>query len=162
IRTATGAVIIFIIFETTINTSVIEQDHLVEIGRLYLIAVSGKQRHFLKNWSTIHRCFNIQLPRFSGSKRDWNAFWAILKSNIDEQLISNVMKFNYLQQTLTGEAKQNPGSSHDSDEGNFRDPGSSDDSDIAIFGRAGFRIIRNRINPAGYPKMHDSDPMSSV
>ncbi|VDO85977.1 unnamed protein product [Heligmosomoides polygyrus] len=32
----------------------------------------------------------------------------------------------------------------------------------AIFDRAGFRIIRNRINPAGYPKMHDSDPMSTV
>ncbi|VDO96293.1 unnamed protein product [Heligmosomoides polygyrus] len=34
--------------------------------------------------------------------------------------------------------------------------------DIAIFGRAGFRIIRNRINRAGYPKMRDSDPMSTA
>ncbi|VDP63658.1 unnamed protein product, partial [Heligmosomoides polygyrus] len=48
----------------------------------------------------------LQLPRFSGSKRDWDAFWAIFKSNIDEQPISTMMKFNYLLQALTGEAKQ--------------------------------------------------------
>lgn len=31
--------------------------------------------------------------------------------------------------------------------------------DNAIFVRAGFRITRNWINPTGYPKTHDSDPM---
>lgn len=29
-----------------------------------------------------------------------------------------------------------------------------DNSDVARFGPAEFRIIRSRINPTGYPKMH--------
>ncbi|KAK6021475.1 zinc knuckle, partial [Ostertagia ostertagi] len=48
----------------------------------------------------------LQLPRFSGNKREWDAFWAVFKANIEDQPIPLMMKYNYLLQTLTGEARQ--------------------------------------------------------
>lgn len=55
----------------------------------------------------------------------------------------------------------------DSDDGNFRWTEFSDDSDNAILVRGGnailvFRVIQNRVSPAGYPKMHGAYPMSST
>ncbi|EPB72220.1 integrase core domain protein [Ancylostoma ceylanicum] len=48
----------------------------------------------------------LELPKFSGRRRDWDSFWALFKTNIDDQPISPMMKFNYLLQALTGEARQ--------------------------------------------------------
>ncbi|XGW25488.1 hypothetical protein V3C99_006703 [Haemonchus contortus] len=48
----------------------------------------------------------LQLPRFSGKRQEWDSFWATFKSSIDDQPISEMMKFNYLLQSLVGEARQ--------------------------------------------------------
>nr|CDJ97433.1 Protein of unknown function DUF1759 and Zinc finger domain containing protein [Haemonchus contortus] len=48
----------------------------------------------------------LQLPRFSGRRQEWDSFWATFKSSIDDQPISEMMKFNYLLQSLVGEARQ--------------------------------------------------------
>uniref|UniRef100_A0A7I4XXV1 DUF1758 domain-containing protein n=1 Tax=Haemonchus contortus TaxID=6289 RepID=A0A7I4XXV1_HAECO len=48
----------------------------------------------------------LQLPRFSGKRQEWDSFWATFKSSIDDQPISEMMKFNYLLQSLIGEARQ--------------------------------------------------------
>ncbi|KAK6018879.1 zinc knuckle [Ostertagia ostertagi] len=40
------------------------------------------------------------------NKREWDAFWAVFKANIEDQPIPLMMKYNYLLQTLTGEARQ--------------------------------------------------------
>ena len=48
----------------------------------------------------------LELPKFSGRRQQWDAFWAVFKTNIDEQPISKMMKYSYLVQSLTGEARQ--------------------------------------------------------
>ncbi|EYC13252.1 hypothetical protein Y032_0044g1060 [Ancylostoma ceylanicum] len=48
----------------------------------------------------------LTLPKFSGKRQEWDMFWALFKTNIDEQPISSMMKYNYLLQALTGEARQ--------------------------------------------------------
>ncbi|EYC34299.1 hypothetical protein Y032_0001g345 [Ancylostoma ceylanicum] len=46
----------------------------------------------------------LTLPKFSGKRQEWDMFWALFKTNIDEQPISSMMKYNYLLQALTGQA----------------------------------------------------------
>ncbi|KAK6017311.1 hypothetical protein OSTOST_17171 [Ostertagia ostertagi] len=48
----------------------------------------------------------LQLPKFSGKRQEWDSFWATFKSSIDDQPLSQMMKFNYLLQALVGEARQ--------------------------------------------------------
>ncbi|KAK5968952.1 hypothetical protein GCK32_004300 [Trichostrongylus colubriformis] len=45
----------------------------------------------------------LQVPTFSGNKREWDSFWAIFKANIEDQPIPVMLKFNYLLQSLTGD-----------------------------------------------------------
>ncbi|EPB69621.1 hypothetical protein ANCCEY_11284, partial [Ancylostoma ceylanicum] len=44
----------------------------------------------------------LTLAKFSGKRQEWDMFWALFKTNIDEQPISSMMKYNYLLQALTG------------------------------------------------------------
>ncbi|EPB69961.1 hypothetical protein ANCCEY_10955 [Ancylostoma ceylanicum] len=48
----------------------------------------------------------LTVPKFSGKRQEWDMFWALFKTNIDEQPISSMMKYNYLLQAVTGEARQ--------------------------------------------------------
>ncbi|CAJ0608218.1 unnamed protein product [Cylicocyclus nassatus] len=48
----------------------------------------------------------LQLPKFSGRRGEWGSFWAIFQVTVDEQPIPTMIKFNYLLQSLVGEARQ--------------------------------------------------------
>ncbi|CAJ0591028.1 unnamed protein product [Cylicocyclus nassatus] len=48
----------------------------------------------------------LQLPKFSGRREEWGSFWAIFQVTVDEQPIPTMIKFNYLLQSLVGEARQ--------------------------------------------------------
>ncbi|VDL76635.1 unnamed protein product [Nippostrongylus brasiliensis] len=48
----------------------------------------------------------LELIKFGGKCQEWDTFWTIFKVNIHDQPISPMVKFIYLLQSLTGEAKQ--------------------------------------------------------
>ncbi|KAK6030926.1 hypothetical protein OSTOST_02924 [Ostertagia ostertagi] len=48
----------------------------------------------------------LEIPKFAGKKSEWENFWTIFSSNIHEQDISPMLKFNYLWQYLEGPARE--------------------------------------------------------
>ncbi|KHJ87513.1 integrase core domain protein [Oesophagostomum dentatum] len=48
----------------------------------------------------------LQVPKFTGKRNQWDSFWTLFKTNIHDQPLATMVKYNYLLNALQGEPRE--------------------------------------------------------